>query len=471
MSEFMTNNPGSVITKMSFSQLFSKAWYRTIKPENIINGFRATGVCPLNRMAIAAHVEVSSDLSSSGEDEALQDCDYFQLQEEPPMLAKLQEETPIPPKPFFSEEQIHLFQTRFENGYNLFIDKDYVAWVNIHHPEFLPSTSGDTYISTISDEVVVEQACISTASVSETLAETRMVLSAISPQDCEGDEFDAHFGFPNNSPTETETITVADVALTVTDTTFDSVDVTNTTAVPTAVITNTSTNSTALTDITNTTPTVAVTSTTTARKIVSPLSEFLSLPKITPKRSKGGSKPGPARVLTNEQSLQLLMEKEKKKKEEEEAKERRKREREEKRKLREEENKKKAEEKQKKIEERKRKVEEKAKEQELKRSERKKKKDIEISFKEKQTTSGYNKIFTTRSKTRRDSHGQQNNDGTKNICIVCFGEYENDLSPERLPLKNWVQCTSPDCNKWMHEDCTHQNTNGNLVCLCGNEFE
>ena len=139
--------------------------------------------------------------------------------------------------------------------------------------------------------------------------------------------------------------------------------------------------------------------------------------------------------------------------------------------MREEENKKKAEEKQKKIEERKRKVEEKAKEQELKRSKRKKKKDIEISFKEKQTTSGYNKIFITRSKTRRDSHGQQNNDGTRNICIVCFGEYEDDLSPERLPLKNWVQCTSPDCNKWMHEDCTHQNTNGNLVCLCGNEFE
>ena len=39
------------------------------------------------------------------------------------MLAKLQEETPIPPKPFFSEEQIHLFQTRFENGYNFLLTK------------------------------------------------------------------------------------------------------------------------------------------------------------------------------------------------------------------------------------------------------------------------------------------------------------------------------------------------------------
>ena len=139
--------------------------------------------------------------------------------------------------------------------------------------------------------------------------------------------------------------------------------------------------------------------------------------------------------------------------------------------MREVENKKKAEEKQKKIEERKRKVEEKAKEQELKSAVRKKKKDIEISLRLLLVIIRYNKIFTTRSKTRRDSHGQQNNDGTRNICIVCFGEYEDNLSPEQLPLKNWVQCTSPDCNKWMHEDCTHQNTNGNLVCLCGKEFE
>ena len=59
------------------------------------------------------------------------------------MLAKLQEESPIPPKPFFSEEQISLFQTRFENGYSLFID---VAWVNINHPGFLLSTSADTFV-------------------------------------------------------------------------------------------------------------------------------------------------------------------------------------------------------------------------------------------------------------------------------------------------------------------------------------
>ena len=49
--------------------------------------------------------------------------DYFQLQEEAPMLAKLQEEIPIPPKPFFSEEQIHYFRLDLKMGTILFLTK------------------------------------------------------------------------------------------------------------------------------------------------------------------------------------------------------------------------------------------------------------------------------------------------------------------------------------------------------------
>ena len=144
----------------------------------------------------------------------------------------------------------------------------------------MPSTSADTSVSRINYDFEVKQTCISTTSVSETLAETRMVLSGISPQHCGRDAFDAHSGFPNYLPiiAETETITVADITPAVTDTTtFDSAHMTNT-AVQTDVITDassvTGTNNTALTDITNTTSTVAATPTTTARKSVSPISEF-----------------------------------------------------------------------------------------------------------------------------------------------------------------------------------------------------
>ena len=49
--------------------------------------------------------------------------------------------------------------------------------------------------------VEVEQ----TASVSETLVETIIVLSGIIPHHCEKDAFDTHSAFPYYSPTVTET--------------------------------------------------------------------------------------------------------------------------------------------------------------------------------------------------------------------------------------------------------------------------
>ena len=119
--------------------------------------------------------------------------------------------------------------------------------------------------------------------------------------------------------------------------------------------------------------------------------------------SKKGKKPGPARVLTSQQSLEMLVEKGRKKQEEEAEKERKKREREEKRKLRVEMNMRKAEERKVRIEERKRKAEEKAQEQELKRLEREKKKELEFKCKEweQKKNSGSSKTFITRSKTRQ----------------------------------------------------------------------
>ena len=130
---------------------------------------------------------------------------------------------------------------------------------------------------------------------------------------------------------------------------------------------------TLLTDISNVserqstttlTSTMTLTPTATANqppKSSSPISEFLELP-LPPRCSKKGKKPDPARVLTSQQSLEMLMEKGRKKKEEEAEKERKKREREEKRKLRVEMNMRKAEKRKVRIEERKRKAEEKAQE-------------------------------------------------------------------------------------------------------------
>ena len=37
---------GRVVTKYQFSSLFSKAWYKAIKPETLVSGFRKVGICP-----------------------------------------------------------------------------------------------------------------------------------------------------------------------------------------------------------------------------------------------------------------------------------------------------------------------------------------------------------------------------------------------------------------------------------------
>ena len=61
--EFLSSNPGQVINRFNFTQIFSRAWTQAMTPANIIMGFRATGVYPLNRYVVLQHV--TKDLDSA----------------------------------------------------------------------------------------------------------------------------------------------------------------------------------------------------------------------------------------------------------------------------------------------------------------------------------------------------------------------------------------------------------------------
>ena len=39
----------------------------------------------------------------------------------------------------FTEDQVTLFERRYDNGYNLYHDKMYVAWLQQEHPECIPN--------------------------------------------------------------------------------------------------------------------------------------------------------------------------------------------------------------------------------------------------------------------------------------------------------------------------------------------
>ena len=61
---FLTENPGRVVTRYQFSELFHRAWVRAMTGENITAGFRSTGVYPFNRDTLnpsqRAHFDPSS---------------------------------------------------------------------------------------------------------------------------------------------------------------------------------------------------------------------------------------------------------------------------------------------------------------------------------------------------------------------------------------------------------------------------
>ena len=84
------------------------------------------------------------------------------------------------------------------------------------------------------------------------------------------------------------------------------------------------------------------------------------------------------------------------------------------------------------------------------------------------------KVFVTRSvsKTQEsEGYAPQNCESTSNECTICFGSYSDDLDSDGTPMRVWVECTNPDCKKWMHEDCTSRDENGLLMCPCGVTFK
>ena len=140
---YVSENPGKVVTKYTFSGLFCKAWYKAISPELIVAGFRKVGICPFDRTAIQA---VSLDECRAGTDPT-QDVDEDQFPDQSKESNEQTADNAIEDqigenldisRPFTELEE-ELFQTRFENGYDLFIDPNYISWLQLNHPESLPA--------------------------------------------------------------------------------------------------------------------------------------------------------------------------------------------------------------------------------------------------------------------------------------------------------------------------------------------
>ena len=135
---YMAENPGKCVTKFQFSSLFRQAWYKAIKPEVIVAGFRKAGICPLDRTAIKPGSSESYSTTTEDEDSPTDSEEHHSVSDEESFEQPGDNEVEV-----FTDLEMELFQTRFDNGYDLFIDPKYVSWLLQYHPESLPNEVRD----------------------------------------------------------------------------------------------------------------------------------------------------------------------------------------------------------------------------------------------------------------------------------------------------------------------------------------
>ena len=137
----MQENLGCIVTKFNFSKLFSKAWFKAIQPQNLISGFSTCGICPFNPKAIKAPIYPTN--SQNDEDNEMMDpggelevVTADTVRDDNGMnLNSGGDNSEASHTSTSSPEQVALFNLRYENGYDVFVDPDYVSWLLETHPE------------------------------------------------------------------------------------------------------------------------------------------------------------------------------------------------------------------------------------------------------------------------------------------------------------------------------------------------
>ena len=160
---YLLERPGQVITTNAIASLVHQAWHSSFTAVNILSEFRKCGIHPLNpgevsdcQVAPSKAVRSQNDQPSVSSTSTLVPQSNSLLNASPDSQApRSQSSTDL--SSIFTEEQMKLFEKRFEEGYDL-QDEEYSAWVRIYHPEKTsPSPSVVSSGSTKSNLDVVKE--------------------------------------------------------------------------------------------------------------------------------------------------------------------------------------------------------------------------------------------------------------------------------------------------------------------------
>jgi len=124
---YISEHPGKVVTRFTFSRLFCQAWMKSMTIGNIVGGFRVTGIYPINRSVFTELTGPKESLTCKT------GLAFIPLYSPARHSRKVTSDTPS-----FSEEEITKFKARFENGYNLMHDERYNCWLRKYHPDEVP---------------------------------------------------------------------------------------------------------------------------------------------------------------------------------------------------------------------------------------------------------------------------------------------------------------------------------------------
>lgn len=100
---FMSHNPGQVVTQYNFARLFATTWFGAMTPKNIISGFRTTGIFPVDRDALTLPGEKRRSLAERT------GLSYIPLFTPSKKIRQVH----------FSQEEVERYNFHFENGLHL----------------------------------------------------------------------------------------------------------------------------------------------------------------------------------------------------------------------------------------------------------------------------------------------------------------------------------------------------------------
>lgn len=123
--KYITSNPGKVVNRFVFSKLLNEAWVQSMTSNNIIAGFKTTGIYPIDRTAIIDKIK-SKESTTSVQDE----IGFIPLCSPVPRALEKPKQVPI-----FTQSEIKSFQEKFEaETTDLSSNSRYQQWVKMYHP-------------------------------------------------------------------------------------------------------------------------------------------------------------------------------------------------------------------------------------------------------------------------------------------------------------------------------------------------